>query len=645
LQGFTERRRNLAKMKKVLFFCIFYLHCRFVFFYDSFEVKNIGISKGRKTMKNLFLTSGLAILLVGSAFADPYDINNDQNHTLLNDPNNGTASCQHPTLGSYTGPTTFFAKWDPNEYTITYDKGSLSCNQAISGNSPTSQNFDYATTDTLSANGYSATGYSFVGWLSNKKLTTVAGTCGENDCIYEDEQSITYTYPGNSTLVAQWRPHLSGDITLDADKYNSAGTSVMHSVTNPYPIRSRYGTNMIEGLCTGFLDQGGNAIGGCQVGDNDISSITAPTLTGYDFAGFYTEKNGGGIKVINANGTFIDCVTTRQISETDATATWYAKWVSHVSGAIVLDSSIYTGNDHTTVKYDATTAAAATTSGITTSTPTPLYSSYDVGLFESAAEAQGGASADIVTQVSPASRAGYTFDGFFTSNNTQVIDSGGNVLPAALTAISGTNVGATWYAHWTPYSWKVVYNCGKVPTGASTGTPGSTIGGTAPDDGQPVYDANFALAPNAGDCAGLNGYHFAGWHCDYDLYTSAGNAIDYIGDQDETNPNIFTVSTSGTVAYTGDGDGHHINCSAIWRPNTVKTNWMPNGGALTAQGGENCTYDSTIGIPATIPTRTGYSFNGWTTEVPGSNNNNNNGGGTGTGGNNGGSQVNPGQAQ
>jgi hypothetical protein len=703
-------------------------------------------------MKNLFLTSGLAILLVGSAFADPYDINNDQNHTLLNDPNNGTASCQHPTLGSYTGPTTFYAKWDsnisgaitldssirvnnvhsstpkynasvptdgispatptplyssyevglyesstdaaaggatgkvdditapsrtgyefggfytddntkvidqygvvlpaaltqittsntpatwyahwgprqekldytcgyvptgsptgtvgdaiggtspgtslqltydesftlassapncsgltgyhftgwdceidiynpsgdgvyagtqdsnnpnlftvsktgliknlegehsghilcdamwnPDTYTITYDRGSTTCEDTVTGNSPVSQNFTYtSTTGTLTQNGYSVVGHTFNGWKSNKKLETVAGVCSDNDCNYANGATITYLYPGNATLTAQWAPITSGEITLNANKYNSTTpTSVDYSVTTPGSLQTVYGTSVSPYAAAQRQEP--------------INSITPPTLLGYSFGGFYTEKNGGGTLVVNSDGSFINCVTTRQVSTAG-------------------------GNDE-------------------------------------------------------------------------------------------------WFAKWTAQENKLSYYCGKVPAGASTGTPGANIqplgveGTDYGSDGSIInnfatFDVTYTMPTDpASKCAVLDGYHFAGWSCDHGVYSNTSNTTEYLGTAADSNsPNVITVSQTGAFkgVYMSGSGLTNIRCEAIWSPNTVKTNWLPNGGTLTDAGGANCTYDSTIGIPATIPTRTGYSFDGWTTVAPGSNNNNNNGGGSGSGGNNGG---------
>ena len=318
----------------------------------------------------------------------------------------------------------------------------------------------------------------------------------------------------------------------------------------------------------------------------------------------------------------------------NGTSTFTAKWTPNVSGQIVLDSTIYSGNDHTTVKHDVATG------GVSPASPTPLFSRYGVGLFNSVAGAQANDTSDLVPQVTVPSRVGYRFEGFYTttSNDSMVIPSNGVVPSEASTVVSDPNDTDIWYAHWEPIAFKVTYTCGKVPSNASTSTPGSDIGGYAPSS-LPVqtngyYDDTFTLAPNAPDCNCLDGYHFAGWHCSMDFFTNSGQAIDYIGTPAANNPNVYTVSQSGTVlAPLSPTSGWLFTCDAIWQPNTISLTW--EGAGTISGGGETCTYDGGIQLPTTVE-RTGYTFGGWTvsSNSPNSCNNNNGGGGSGGGSNN-----------
>jgi len=55
------------------------------------------------------------------------------------------------------------------------------------------------------------------------------------------------------------------------------------------------------------------------------------------------------------------------------------------------------------------------------------------------------------------------------------------------------------------------------------------------------------------------------------------------------------------------------NLSADWQPNEIQLRWYNNNTLMNVQNSANtCTYDSTLTIPQTAPTRTGYTFAGWT---------------------------------
>ena len=54
------------------------------------------------------------------------------------------------------------------------------------------------------------------------------------------------------------------------------------------------------------------------------------------------------------------------------------------------------------------------------------------------------------------------------------------------------------------------------------------------------------------------------------------------------------------------------NLSADWQPNTINLRWYNDNEKLTVQqSAQSCTYDGTLNIPSTPPTRTGYTFAGW----------------------------------
>ena len=59
--------------------------------------------------------------------------------------------------------------------------------------------------------------------------------------------------------------------------------------------------------------------------------------------------------------------------------------------------------------------------------------------------------------------------------------------------------------------------------------------------------------------------------------------------------------------YTGTS-----NLSAGWQPNTIDLHWYNGDTEITSGVQTSCVYDGTLTPPATIPTKTGYTFKGWT---------------------------------
>ena len=87
---------------------------------------------------------------------------------------------------------------------------------------------------------------------------------------------------------------------------------------------------------------------------------------------------------------------------------------------------------------------------------------------------------------------------------------------------------------------------------------------------------------------------------------------------------IPTFATGvGSTASTADCNNATLNTytgtsnlSAGWQPNTIDLHWYADSNATTemnvATASQSCTYDGTLTPPATIPTKTGYTFKGWT---------------------------------
>ena len=74
--------------------------------------------------------------------------------------------------------------------------------------------------------------------------------------------------------------------------------------------------------------------------------------------------------------------------------------------------------------------------------------------------------------------------------------------------------------------------------------------------------------------------------------------------------NTATAPCTNNTLETYSGNS---NLSADWQPNEIKLKWYNNNTLLDVQSSANtCVYDGILTIPQTAPTRTGYTFAGWT---------------------------------
>ena len=75
------------------------------------------------------------------------------------------------------------------------------------------------------------------------------------------------------------------------------------------------------------------------------------------------------------------------------------------------------------------------------------------------------------------------------------------------------------------------------------------------------------------------------------------------------NANSASAPCTNNTLETYSGN---TNLQADWAPNTIDLRWYNNNTLLTVQSTANtCIYDGALTIPATEPTRTGYTFVGW----------------------------------
>jgi uncharacterized repeat protein (TIGR02543 family) len=161
-------------------------------------------------------------------------------------------------------------------------------------------------------------------------------------------------------------------------------------------------------------------------------------------------------------------------------------------------------------------------------------------------------------------RTGYTFNGWYTAS------SGGSYIGPAGNIYYPTS-SVTIYAQWTANTYSISYNAN-----GGTGAPGSQT---------KTHDVTLTLSSTTPT---RTGYTFSVWN---------------------------TASGGGGTSYSAGGS-YTANSAATlyaqWTALTYTVSYDANGGT-GAPGSQTKTYDVTLTLSSTTPTRTGYTFSGWNT--------------------------------
>ena len=173
-----------------------------------------------------------------------------------------------------TNPSTLYAKWTVKQYTVNLDKQG-----GTGGTSSVTVNYDSAMP---SATAPSRTGYTFKGYYSEQN--------GGGTQYYAEDMNSAHNWDidtNPSTLYAKWE---ANKCTINLDKQGGSG-----------------GTAYVTGTY-----------------DSAMPSATAPSRTGYTFAGYYTSPNGGGTQYYDEN-----MVSVSYWHITTNPSTLYANWTAN----------------------------------------------------------------------------------------------------------------------------------------------------------------------------------------------------------------------------------------------------------------------------------------------------------------------------
>lgn len=410
-------------------------------------------------MKKLFLTSGLILCVACPAFADPephYNIGTDGKLVGTGQQTAPNATCQYPTLGTYTEDTDFYAQWNKSWYEITLNK-----NTADNGANSDPEDL-FAPTPI----------YSVVNGTVVYVDQDLDGNFAQADARAADTALLTAKPNGKQVTY-----------TLD---YNLSGLNGNHStpttsttVTPATRLFAGFNT-AADGTGTPVIDADGKILtagistaagySSNQVWYAQYAAATPtvganPTLTGYTFGGWYTDPT------TQNSTTAFDAEAT--ITETQ---TLYAKWTANTY-KLIYDCG---GYDNTSLNIHKTASGSQTLEDL---------------VFDAPATGTGGNGLSAVL-TSSCTLPGYTQSAQWTCTYTDANNQSQTVAYATLISGSWTypaDVTCTvdWTANKIGLTWKVGVN-------ATAGAAG---------DSECTYDEGLTVPGNPT----RPGYVFTGW--------------------------------------------------------------------------------------------------------------------------------------
>ena len=468
------------------------------------------------------------------------------------------------TSGTWTNTSdiSLTASWAPNNYTITLDGNGVTLDS-------TSMTVTYDSAFTLPTP--TKTGYTFAGWFDASGNQVTSGTWTNTSDI-----SLTASWTANSYNITLSGAPLDKTITLDSNYEGSTPTTITLTggsvLSYPTTIPTRTGYYFTgwytDSACTTKYTFSGNI-----TSDMTLYAGWATQYSSYVYSNnviYPANYNSSNPYYIYNSGTdssyqnYIYLIANESGSHTiyyknGSSSSSYRNYVGVTN--MTTNTTIYSTTRISNTSYSTITFECNAGDVIVINTYRYSSSEYVYFYFEGFsamtstavnAIADGNLSVtynSAYTLPTP-TRPGYTFNGWFDANGTQVT--------------SGTWTGTadlTLTASWTALNYNVTLDAN---------------GGTVSSTGQTVtYDTTWTLPTPT-----KTGYTFNGW------FTSDGTRI-----------------TDGTWNYTTD-----LALTASW--SIVRNTITLDGNGFTL---DSTTITATYGESYTLPTltRTGYTFNGW----------------------------------
>ncbi|MBO4919814.1 MAG: InlB B-repeat-containing protein, partial [Erysipelotrichaceae bacterium] len=543
-------------------------------------------------------------------------------------------------MGS-TGDIYLYAKWTPIKYNIVYNAN------GGSGSMTTSSGIEYDSTFTLSKNLFTRKGYEFAGW------NTRADGMGTS---YVDEEEVmnVFNKSGNVSLFAQWNiityqlslnPNLG--VLFGSQLYDPRLSQNLNGTySGTYNVESpvfRLPTLTREGyIFGGWFKEGSTArvyyVSKGSTGDIDLYAKWTPIKYNIVY-----NANGGTGRMTMSSGIEYDSTFTLLKNLFTRKGYEYAGWNTANNGSgtsyedeeEVMNLKNKAGNLTLYAKWNIITYAisADPRGGLPSGTQ-----KYDPRLFENEDGTYSGTYNVTSTAIKlpVLLKEGYVFGGWIKEGSGTRVTS----------IIKGSTGDVDLYAKWTPIKYSIVYSANG-GTGRMTTSSGIE------------YDSTFTLSKNLFT---RKGYEFAGWN------TKANGTGTSYEDEEEVmnlknkagNITLYAQWTPVTYSITYDSNGadieadnplsYNITTPSITLKNptrygytfngwfkegaTVKTSYISKGstGDIRLQakwtiikytikyhlnygtnpsGSPTFYYISSETFDLPIPTRKGYTFDGW----------------------------------
>ncbi|MDR1089319.1 MAG: InlB B-repeat-containing protein [Coriobacteriales bacterium] len=459
-----------------------------------------------------------------------------------------------------------YAQWKANFYKVIFN------GNGNTGGSTADLEMYFDETKTLTPNGFTRTGYTFVSWCTYPNGT---GT------HYADSQSYKLQTAGGTTLYAEWKARTDSELIFNAnggvagDITKMTGLSFGQSFTTQSKLLPATGSG-------------------------------APTRTGYTFAGWSTDSGA-------SNSVNFDNTTT---VDWEGSKTVYAVWTANAHKIIfssnggtgsMLDLPIdvgqtknLTANGFSKTGYTFAGWATSAAGGkayddkasytLAVDTDVTLYAVWSANSYKvtfNGNDNTGGSTADLPINFDETkkltsngfSKTGYTFDGWSTTKNGDLAYA--NEADYKLTVAGNVEL----FARWKANTYTVSYE-GNKPSGATGAVSGTMTSQTA------TYNQNLTLTTNT---FSLTGYSFIGWNTAAD-----GKGTSYANGK-KFEPWDLTSD---------------LKLYAQWSANSYKLYFNANAvGAALGTSEKSVVFDSAVGtlpdIGSGAPTLAGYTFSGW----------------------------------